>query len=195
MVYYKINMSPKRLRLAKPQPQIRLATSSDLLPVAQLEGRISIAKYPNPALGITAEDLRSIEFGPERAAKYQQRFLDNQAGRLWVVEDRGELVAFAAATQGEYEQWLRKLYVEEAYQRQGLGSQLLDQVLKWFGPAKDIIANVASYDVESIQYFRHRGFVERDMRPSDETVLPNGKILPEVLMILVAPIKHSAQDR
>ncbi|HSX03054.1 MAG TPA: GNAT family N-acetyltransferase [Candidatus Saccharimonadia bacterium] len=162
--------------------RIREATTKDLLRVARLEGVISIAKYPNRRLGITAADMRSIEFGSGRAAKYRRRFLDNPAGNLWVAEADGQLVAFAAGTTGEYEHWLRKLYVASAWQRQGLGARLLAVALDWFEPGKDIIANVASYDQPSIEFFRRHGFVERGMRPSDETVLPNGKILPEVVL-------------
>jgi GNAT superfamily N-acetyltransferase len=162
--------------------RIREATSKDLLRVAKLEGVISIAKYPNRRLGITAADMRTIEFGAGRAAKYRRRFLDNPTGKLWVAEADGQLVAFAAGTTGEYEHWLRKLYVAPAWQRRGLGARLLAVALDWFGSGKDTIANVASYDQSSIEFFHRYGFVERELRPSDETVLPNGKILPEVVM-------------
>ncbi|UOQ55206.1 GNAT family N-acetyltransferase [Hymenobacter cellulosivorans] len=51
-------------------------------------------------------------------------------GRGWVAEDAGSIVAFAIADVLDHSVWA--LFVHPHYEGQGLGKNLLDQLLAWY---------------------------------------------------------------
>jgi ribosomal protein S18 acetylase RimI-like enzyme len=162
---------------------IEPASSDDLRSLVDIEETVSLEKYPNTKHRITREDVASIGFGDERAAKYRERFLENDEGNIWVARLDGEVVGFAAATKGTDRSWLRKLYVTPASQRRGVGEQLLRTALDWLGDEKEVVLGIASYDEAAKAFYSKHGFQEIGQRSEDETTIPSGKVLPETLML------------
>lgn len=163
--------------------EIVTAQPEDLGPIVDLEEAISRQQYPNFKLEITEADIAAIGWGEARVAKYRERFLDNHAAGLWVAKPEGEVVGFVAASNTSKEAWVRKLYVAEAYRQRGLGSLLLRQAESWLGDS-DIQVGVASYITDSLEFWRHHGYVVVGPRPIEETTVPaTGTIIPELLLV------------
>lgn len=172
------------MKLTSQQLQIRVATEADLRALVDVEEAESKAKYVNEALGVTPAVLEAIGWGDVRAAKYRERYLADDRGRMWVAEVDGKVVAYAAAKKEDQANRLAKMYVAGAYQRQGIGQALLNAAEAWLGQTKEIWLGVASYDRTGIDFYYRHGYREGGSRLPEHTTVPAaGVVIPETLMI------------
>lgn len=64
-----------------------------------------------------------------RVSRSAYQLLLGKAGRGWVIEERGDVIAFVICNRKNANIWA--LYVDPLYQRQGLGKELLGQAVDW----------------------------------------------------------------
>lgn len=138
--------------------QVRVATPADVPRLFQIrtavhENHLSMAELA--ALGITPQTLPELLDG---------------AGRGWVAEVAGEVVAFAMADAQEASVFA--LFVAPGHENQGLGRRLMREAEAWlFAQGCQVLWLVTDADraVRANGFYRHLGWV-------DEGVLPDGQV-------------------
>ena len=95
----------------EPVVEVREATSQDAEAIARIHRITFDAAYPKfPKLHSTEQDFEHFKSVVERS-------------RVFIVKQHGRVTAYSAFANG----WLTDLYVAPEYQRQGLGTLLLDK--------------------------------------------------------------------
>ena len=59
----------------------------------------------------------------------------------------------------------------------------MHQSLEWLSDDKKIVVEVASYNTKAINFYKSYGFVEDGQAFNPVGNLPNGKTIPETLMV------------
>ncbi len=163
--------------------QIVNATPEDAEGIVAVQKAAWLATYPNDELGITLEDIReqTENFSAERM---RQRLSNPNPNRhYWVVKDGDKVVGMHLVLRGDENNTLQALYVYPEYQRQGVGSRLMQVALDWLGNDKDIVLGVVTYNKNAIDFYKKFGFVENGERHDNVATLPSVKVLPEIEMI------------
>lgn len=173
------------------------ALSDDSVAICEIRDKAWIKAYPNPELGITAEDIEinaqgmKGEFVPRRIT-YLQKDLSEQNPAdhaTFVARIDGKVRGFAVPKiEAEDRCVLSMIYVEPEYQGKGIGHQLMEKALDWLGRDKDIFLEVVSYNQNAIKFYEKFGFVKTDAVVPEETGRPSYmKTLPQIEMVLKAP--------
>jgi GNAT superfamily N-acetyltransferase len=113
-------------------PQLRLAQASDAEACAALVLALSPAFYAHPDGRDTEPFLASI--AGERQAQYIAAY------RYWVAEVDGALVGLAAARPPQH---VFHLFVDAAWQGQGLGRRLMQALVDDFDPTQPVTVNAS----------------------------------------------------
>lgn len=153
--------------------------------------RISwMSTFPNERYGITSQDIeRRFEFKSEedRRALIEDRKkkINDPGWHYWVAKDGEKIVGFSIARVGDKRNILQALHVLADYQGKGIGGKLMQKALDWLGSKKDIELSVAVYNEKAISFYEKFGFVKTGRKgANDETVLPSGKYIPQMEMVL-----------
>jgi len=145
---------------------VRLATPSDTLRLAELAELTFCETFVEGfAVGYPEADLRVFlddSYAPDRVAAW---IADPGAQVLVAEDDQGRLVGYthcgdntlplanAAAGDGE----LKRIYVRRETQGTGLGRDLMDQALDWFGD-RPILLGVWSLNLKAQRLYQRYGF-------------------------------------
>lgn len=79
------------------------------------------------------------------------------------------------------------IYVLPGEQGKGTGSKLLQKAVDWYGRDEDIFLHVASYNQQSIDFYKHHGFETTGTHITDDDAITSGsKPIPEIEMVLKA---------
>lgn len=113
-------------------PQLRLARASDADACAALVRALSPAFYAHPDGRDTEPFLASI------AAERQAQSI--AAHRYWVAEVDGEIVGLAAMRSPQH---VFHLFVDAAWQGQGLGRRLMQALVDGVDPAQPVTVNAS----------------------------------------------------
>jgi len=109
------------------------------------------ADYGYDAVRKVSDQWHSIDRLQEKLKAPQSEFL--------VMDDGSQLGAVAyAAMSSETNLQLHQLYVAKAYQRQGLGRQLLAEILTSFPKAKTASLEVDDKNMDAILFYEKFGF-------------------------------------
>ncbi|WP_082235600.1 GNAT family N-acetyltransferase [Halobacillus massiliensis] len=103
---------------------------------------------------------------PQRTEQLRERkdwaaehlFNDQADRRLFVAEMAGRMIGYIFGTLEDTEGWIREIYVEEFYRREGIGTQLMASMRSWMESQniQSIHAEVpGSYGREFFQTFNH----------------------------------------
>ena len=125
---------------------IREAHPDDADAMREVQHFTWLATYPNEAYGITREDIEArFRENPEMTEE-RRHFVNTAPFHSWVAVDRTDVIGFCTIKQDEHENLIQALYVLPDYQNKGVRKRLLQIVLGWFGDAKEVVLNVASYN-------------------------------------------------
>lgn len=171
--------------------EVSLALPTDAEGIARVQAETWIATYPNEEAGIHREDIESLHFtGPEYVHNWQRSLetpkVDRQA---WVIREEGAVIGYCVARKGGDVNRLQAIYVSPHHQGKGLGKKLMDVALVWLGNEKDVVLDVASYNLPSISFYEHLGF--RKTGKDGLHVVPGGSLsIPQTEMRLNL-VKHN----
>lgn len=175
---------------------IELATPDDAAAICDVRDKAWLKAYPNPELGITEEDVLLMAQGPNqeylpRRIAYLEEYLGNKNDTdppTFVARLNSKVVGFIDPRIDERDRRrIGAIYVVPEMQGQGIGSKLMEQVLRWYGREQDIYLEVVSYNQNAINFYKHFGFEETGAQVPEEEDRPDYlKSLPQIEMVLSA---------
>lgn len=146
---------------------IRDAVEADAEAIIAMHAASWLDTYPNEAAGVSYEWVKDrtdkwstaekIVARRERIA--QSRKDPNYMYKIAVTAD-GTVVGLACPFRDEIAQRVGGLYVDKAYQGKGLGSLLMNEILKWADPKRPLELEVATYNERAKSFYRKYGFSE-----------------------------------
>jgi GNAT superfamily N-acetyltransferase len=165
------------------------AANSDVPQIFALQEITWPDTYPNEKHQITVEDIQAKftdlteEEKQNKISRYQRRIADPDT--FFLLAKKGQtLVGYCTASKKNKEHRIYSIYVLPEYQRQGIGSQLIQSAFKWLGNEAPILLNVASYNQKAINFYQKHGFVKTGKKVQDPAAkLPSGAVIPEIEMV------------
>ncbi len=146
---------------------VELAKSNDATVICTIRDTAWIDTYPNPALGITKQDIvrlakgRNNDFEPRRI-EYLRKYIESQNDKTHTVimaTTQGKSVGYGIACIRDGKSWISNIYVLPDFQRQHIGGALMNKLLEWLGNDNDIYLEVVSYNEKAISFYTKYGFV------------------------------------
>ncbi|HEX9804290.1 MAG TPA: GNAT family N-acetyltransferase [Candidatus Dojkabacteria bacterium] len=170
--------------------KIELAKPADAEEVYELFKTTWLDTYVNEKHGITKEDILSKYPESKRKstivkyAKFYENMnkdIEKSETVVWLAKNDSQVVGLVSIDRKVPIQ-IGAVYVLPEFQRQGIGKQLIEYILKFLGN-KVITINVASYNERAIKFYEKYGFEVHNIIKDSSGELPTGKIIPEVQMI------------
>ncbi|MDX1607933.1 MAG: GNAT family N-acetyltransferase [Candidatus Spechtbacterales bacterium] len=137
--------------------------------------------YVNKEYGISAEDIIA-QYGPEEIDKLKQGLKEGRI-RGWIVVDSQteEIIGCSTAKLKKDKIRFATLHVLPEYHGEGVGREIVKQMLEWAEPKKkDIFLYVVKYNKDKYEWYKRLGFEEIT---EGEWKLKAGKIIPRVKMV------------
>jgi GNAT superfamily N-acetyltransferase len=165
------------------------AVAEDVKVIREITRITWLATYPYEPAGITREDIEA-EFdldqtneGKERMKK-RIRSMADPAMKFYLAKIDDIAVGFFRGQRLDHCNRLIALYVLPDYQGKGIGTRLIHKGLEWFDADKDILVNVASYNMKAQAFYTRFGFVltGKDIGNTHRP-LSTGKVIPEIEMV------------
>lgn len=175
-----INANPD---LREPAVEISEGKPEDLAEIAAVLRSAWMDTYPSKELGITAEYIEHEDLDAVERETIEKRFLGHPDPdrRLIVARVDGKIVGFCSAFKTSRDVYISSMYVHPASQRLGVGRQMMQNTLSWFGEQPDVYLNVAIHNQKAIDFYRQFGFEDTDIRIEFATT-PSGKGIPAKIM-------------
>lgn len=162
------------------------ATFEDAHAIGQIQAEAWLGSYASPENDITVDDIQlKIDEWNQIGDKRIEDNLNNSSSHTWVAKIGQKIVGFVAVLKTENEDKLEALFILPEYQGQGIGTRLLETALNWLGDSRKIITDVVSYNQRAKDLYKKFGFVETGEEVEDILTLPNGKIIPKILMVRI----------
>ena len=138
--------------------------------------------YPDPAVGITVEDIAAVDFdSPKKLASWEDTIKNHGESKHMLVARQGlTIIGFCVGEKKDAMNEIRAIYVLQKFHGKNISKALMDAALAWLGTEKDICVLVFAHNKRAIEFYRKCGFVE-----SGKTGLHpiNGKPIPNVEMV------------
>lgn len=138
--------------------------------IAFLQRDVWFQTYPSKKAGITKSDIKNRFVDMDKKVeKWKQNIRDKKENELILVasaEDR--IVGFCVVTKKSKENNLTAIYIDPAFQRQGIGSMFMKKIFSWFGDKKKVYVLVAEYNKKAINFYKKFGFVDTGKRIKEE---------------------------
>lgn len=145
--------------------------------------------YPNEEIGVSRDDILERMEGKkgELITENVQRWWDIIAGageesHVFVARKSGKVVGFVSPYRKDGVCSAGGLYVSPEARGQGIGSQLLQKALDFWGSDHDVYIESVRYNTGAKQLYERNGFlVAKENETNFE--FPNGSRLPQYLMV------------
>lgn len=178
--------------------KIRPSTASDVFQIREVQKQTWLDVYPNPEAGITYDDIQAkfdqddtLE-GREKIAAKKDKYYQDKNICIWTAVSQNSLqqdqiVGFVMGIKKKQFNRIAAIYVLPLFQRQGIGSRLIQAVMDWLDQDKEIFVNVVSYNRSAISFYKKFGFKStgRSGVLDEAARLLSGKLLPEIEMVRI----------
>lgn len=169
--------------------QLTSPTEKDVYGIQEVFYQCWLDTYPNKEAGITVEDIKYKFRDAFTEKTLQQRkayLLDLPANvRFVVAKDEERVTGICWQMKKATVNLLQAIYVLPGYQRKGIGYMLWQDALHYFGSEKDILVQVAVYNIKAIAFYERLGFIPTGNRFTDERHrMKSGTIITDMEMIL-----------
>lgn len=139
---------------------VRVATKADLEGIWSVHQVTYLATYARPYDNISQEAV--IQFlKTQGRANFGVRMM-GLGGKGWdylylvgLVDEK--IVAYGVAGTRTLNREIRAIYVLPDYQNQGIGTEMVKQMLAWLGQG-EVKLTVANYALKAIAFYKARGF-------------------------------------
>jgi GrpB-like predicted nucleotidyltransferase (UPF0157 family)/ribosomal protein S18 acetylase RimI-like enzyme len=144
--------------------------------------------YPNEEAGITVEDIEDKYkdvFTDEAIQTRAEKITHPAEGQtMFVARDGSKVVGFCRVIQEEDRSKLSTIYVLPEYQGKGVGRSLWNDAQNVLDKSKDIFVEVATYNTNSIEFYKKLGFEDTGRRFNDVIPMKSGATIPEMEMVI-----------
>jgi ribosomal protein S18 acetylase RimI-like enzyme len=146
--------------------------------------------YPNEHAGITFEDVDIFftkQLTLENIEKFKQKIEQSRDGEHYYFSAKlnGKIVGIAEVSISNNHNKILIIAVDPDLQGRGIGFSLWNTLISVMNIELPIILDVAEYNQRAIRFYERLGFRKNGpLKQGDEFVLPSGKIVPEIEMIL-----------
>jgi ribosomal protein S18 acetylase RimI-like enzyme len=159
------------------------ARPQDVTAIEDIRQKSWLKTYPDRRCGLTVADIKK-QFNPQlrlsRIAQGERIINTRPARHTYVAKDYGAVVGFISC-RWRYRRWeISSLYIDPAYERQGIGSRLMRRALRYIGLRK-IYVSVAIYNIQAINFYKKFGFHATGR--TGEKQLASGKALVTAEMV------------
>ena len=139
--------------------------------------------YPNKEAGISKEDIEDFISRPRKRSGNNPEVISS---KTLIAEIDGKVVGFARGTIRKNENKLQAIYIDPQFQRLRIGNGLWKQLTTaFYDQEKDIIVDVAPYNIQAINAYKKWGFEETGEDVTEERFrLKSGAIIPQTRLIL-----------
>jgi ribosomal protein S18 acetylase RimI-like enzyme len=178
----------------KNEVTIEFAGPEDAETICNIRDEAWIDAYPNPELGISAEQIELNARGPEnrflinRVRHLKQELAEPQSRDypLFVAKQNGKVIGFVnPETDEKGHKTISQIYIDPKYQSKGLGSLLLRKAVNALGTDSDIYLEVVGYNQKAINFYEKFGFVKTNNPVEQDPHMPSYMVdLPAVQMVL-----------
>lgn len=168
---------------------IRKSRPSDALESTKLFYETWLDTYPNKKAGIKVSDVKdhfknSLTLEGVEKQKAKIRSCPDNFKRLVAVCENKIVGACNIVIDKKYNE-LKAIYILPEYQRLGIGRRFWQRAMKFFDPNKNIIVELADYNIKALSFYKSLGFVDTGERFKQEIhQLKSGAIIPEMRMII-----------
>ncbi|MDD5073766.1 MAG: GNAT family N-acetyltransferase [Candidatus Shapirobacteria bacterium] len=135
--------------------KISQAGTADISTISKIQKKAWLATYPNLGTGVTRADILKKDFTGLEPTRYQNMADDNW--RYFLAQKDNQTIGYAAAKKEADQGIIKLVHVLPQFQNQGVGSVLLEQVLKWL-VGKRIVLQVARANFGTIAFYQKFGF-------------------------------------
>lgn len=160
---------------------IRQARVADIPKYLAVKKQGWLETYPNKRLGITREMILSRDFLSVQRQNREKENFKNKKSRTWVALLGQKMLGVCGANKQKEENSIYSMYILSKFHRQGVGSLMLKNALKWLENKKPISLVVAKYNNNAINFYKKFGFVKVGNTPGIK--MPNGKRIPSFRMV------------
>ncbi len=168
--------------------EISVATPEDALGICEVRKIAWLNSYehedPDPLRVITIADLQSKDYDSEIIVNYYKRqALNTEEQQILVAKDADKVIGTIIGRRKEGFNTFVTFFVLPEYQGKGIGTQLLDRTLSWFGNNNPVKITVVDYNTDSIEKYKHWGFhITSEPELHDTGITPSGKHIYEIEM-------------
>ena len=160
--------------------EIRKATPSDTETIAALAEKIWMQYYPEI---ITVEQIRYMLDKMYSAPALQQQMSEGQDFYLLLENEQPiGYCSFSTTEPGHY--FLHKFYVDTHYHGKGIGTFLLNEMLKQLAPVLTVRLTVNRKNYRSINFYFKNGFTIEKIADFD---IGNNYFMNDFIMLLKKP--------
>jgi len=164
LLQYKMNLTYKK------------ATAADVPTIAALAETIWKKHY------ISIISMEQIEYMLQKMYSAESLLKQMEEGQAFTLAYLGDMpVAYISLSTNDHANYfIHKFYVDTTEQAKGIGTQLLEQVLKTLRTAKTIELTVNRKNYKSINFYFKNGFVIKDVADFD---IGNNYFMNDFIMI------------
>lgn len=142
-----------------------------------------LATYINEDIGISRKDIEEnflpLQESTERTATMVSTDTTSQ---IWIAKDGENIIGFCIANTIPQPQ-IGAIYIYPEYQGKGIGSQLMQHTLNWFGEDIRVHLEVVAYNDNAIDFYKKFGFQEEGRGEYPLRNLIPQKFFPTIKMI------------
>jgi diamine N-acetyltransferase len=169
------------LSLHKPSEKlaIREMQPSDIAAVGELASRVWWAHYASIISEAQIRYMLDMMYSHEQITDQ----VTTQLHRYWLLHAGARLVGYVSVEPSGRSAWhIHKLYVDNAVQRKGLGSKLLNHILSTYHP-KELTLCVNRNNFKALNFYFRNGFTIASPRTTD---IGHGFVMEDYLMKRIA---------
>ena len=129
--------------------------------IAAVQYNTWLATYPNEDAGVSLSAIKeriSSFQSAERVAKWRT-IISAVEENLIVAKVGKEVIGFSGAREGKETNEITTLYVLPEYHGRGVAQSLMDAALTCLGDNRDVVVEVASYNLRAINFYQKYDFI------------------------------------
>ncbi len=172
--------------------RITNAVPGDAWGIVNVLHKTWLATYPNEEFGITKEHIEESykdSFTEEKLKKLNNKLAQtSEEERRLIARTESGIVGVATMIKNKENNQLKTLYVLPEFQGKGIGKKLWEEAKTFCDPTKDSIVQVATYNLNAIEFYKRLGFVDTGKRSISTAwrVEKIGAHIPEMEMVINA---------
>lgn len=166
--------------------KIRKSTKLDSESIREVSYKTWIETYPNKEFGITKDDIEDFFLKIKKNRKIKKKTNLTDKSLTYVATINNVVVGYVVGYIRENFSQLQAIYILSKHQNKGVGKMLFDKINEdFFEKGKNVIVQVANYNINAIESYKKWGFSDTGKRFQDEKFrFKSGSIITQVELVM-----------